>query len=759
MRIAYVGPSHPRIVQSSRFFTDFLKRRASEIAWFTDDRLLGGAALDVEQVLTVDPEMIVVWRVAEIAHALAERADAPRLVFAPTPDDAEIRGDAFWRPFLDRKRCRVLSFGDALHAQLTRRGVWSARLRYFPNPDAYRPAAFSDGLHGFFWQRSTRPSRRTIRTLTRDTDFARLHILREFDRFRRTKAPPRAQNLPETPPVAITSPQDLGAFDAALRSANVFFPPRDQDGGGMATLEAMALGQCVVAPDHLTLSEHLTHGLSGLLYDPKRPQPLDFSSAAQIGKRARELVEIGRQEWVHDLETRLPAIVFDDALDLEDMSYQDGGWWAWRRRKHPAAALSSAAADNALAPAPVSGDGRARAPRKVDRSAGPLVTVAIVTFNAKNEFPATLDSIVGQTYPNIEIVVVDGGSRDGTVDLIHRREAEIDHWIQEPDHGPYDAMNKAARLGAGEYIIYINAGDAFYAPDSVALAIRRAAEHNALNADFLIGHHFYLSSDGAQATHKAADFEQTWSRMTTADYSTRWIDEVPGHQATFTRRQLLVDHGGYDLSYQIAADHAFMYHRRAEGARFHNLDIVLAVYAGGGASVRLQQHCANDWWRIARTFGDPDAVDAFFIEAHGPQSVMDPERYKAVRAKIQASGLFFEEWYRQRYMQKVPPVADPISHYVVIGAAKGFDPSPLFDTRFYAGRQGEGGLDEDNPLLHYIDHGKAAGRPTRDWSDDADPMAALHAFISPDAAPTPLSDPDRPRMTAHSLAELLGRRI
>ena len=91
----------------------------------------------------------------------------------------------------------------------------------------------------------------------------------------------------------------------------------------------------------------------------------------------------------------------------------------------------------------------------------PLVTIAIVVRNAVKDFAATFRSIEEQTYPNIEIVVVDSASTDGTLELIREREARIDRWVSEPDEGPYDGMNKAARLAKGRLDIVHECGGFF----------------------------------------------------------------------------------------------------------------------------------------------------------------------------------------------------------------------------------------------------------------------------------------------------------
>jgi glycosyltransferase involved in cell wall biosynthesis len=238
----------------------------------------------------------------------------------------------------------------------------------------------------------------------------------------------------------------------------------------------------------------------------------------------------------------------------------------------------------------------------------PLVTIAMVVRNAVEAFADTFRSIEQQTYPNIEIIVIDGGSTDGTVELIRERESRIARWISEPDKGAYDGMNKAARLANGRWILFMNAGDSFYTPEAVEIALNGAPEQ----ADFIIGHHVYRS-EGVDELHKANDFEDTWRALITGQLSFRWLAGVPCHQATFTRTSMLAAEGGYDgQKHPIAADHEFMYRKRSKGARFYHCDEIIAVYLSGGYSWLRHTDTVRDWWHIARRYGPPEDVDRFF---------------------------------------------------------------------------------------------------------------------------------------------------
>ena len=92
----------------------------------------------------------------------------------------------------------------------------------------------------------------------------------------------------------------------------------------------------------------------------------------------------------------------------------------------------------------------------------PLISIITVVFNGEKYLEQTIQSVINQTYDNVEYIIIDGGSTDGTVDIIKKYEGQIDYWISEEDDGIYDAMNKGINLASGEWINFMNAGDIFY---------------------------------------------------------------------------------------------------------------------------------------------------------------------------------------------------------------------------------------------------------------------------------------------------------
>jgi len=160
----------------------------------------------------------------------------------------------------------------------------------------------------------------------------------------------------------------------------------------------------------------------------------------------------------------------------------------------------------------------------------PLVSIIVVAFRDRDEVAALIDNIAPFRGDNLELVIVDGGSGDGTLELLQARNEKVDYWVSEPDGGIYDAMNKGIAAASGEYILHLNAGDRLHlVPTSELAACQREKVDVAA---------FRVQLDGG-SVHIPKD-----------DGSMR-ISNVWHHQGTFYRRSA---HLGYDPSYRVFGD-------------------------------------------------------------------------------------------------------------------------------------------------------------------------------------------------------------
>jgi len=223
----------------------------------------------------------------------------------------------------------------------------------------------------------------------------------------------------------------------------------------------------------------------------------------------------------------------------------------------------------------------------------PLVTIVTVVYNARQDFLVTLASVKGQTARSrSEYLVIDGGSTDGTVEEIRAAadRGEVDRWVSEPDHGIYDAMNKAVGLSHGTWVLFLNTADVFVSATSVA-----DMQLDAVDTDLVYGSCQQIYPDGG--------IHLTLSRP----LDTTFISMPCSHQSLFARRELLIRFP-FDLRYKVAADHHFLARCLMAGVSATRLDEPIA-------RVRLERYT---WKQLAA--GQKQKLDAM-RNAGAPQSI------------------------------------------------------------------------------------------------------------------------------------------
>jgi glycosyltransferase len=217
------------------------------------------------------------------------------------------------------------------------------------------------------------------------------------------------------------------------------------------------------------------------------------------------------------------------------------------------------------------------------------ISIVTVSYQSAATIERTLKSVEEQTYTNLEHVIVDGGSKDETVQIVRRHPSRLGAVISERDGGIYDAMNKGVALAKGDYLLFLNSDDWLVGPDAIADAVKSFDPKSRMQHGRLLFHH-----RTGVATSMGGPVTPTDLRFQLKNF----------HQpACFFHRDLFKDYGVFNTEYRISADYDLM--RRfltKEPSHFLNVDVT--NMADAGASAVQNMRGITECLKISRSFGE-----------------------------------------------------------------------------------------------------------------------------------------------------------
>lgn len=202
----------------------------------------------------------------------------------------------------------------------------------------------------------------------------------------------------------------------------------------------------------------------------------------------------------------------------------------------------------------------------------PLVTIITVVFNGEKHLEQTIQSVISQTYNNVEYIIIDGGSTDGTVDIIRKYEEVIDYWVSEPDAGISDAMNKGISLATGILINHLHAGDKFAADTTLSSVV---SSYNSEGWRWCFGNQLLRShtDDTIVGCFCPPKFSQKLLHI---------VNTIP-HPTVFSERALIEEVNGFDNNYKCAMDY-HLWLRFTQLSKPKQFDYATAEFLLGGRS-------------------------------------------------------------------------------------------------------------------------------------------------------------------------------
>ena len=205
-------------------------------------------------------------------------------------------------------------------------------------------------------------------------------------------------------------------------------------------------------------------------------------------------------------------------------------------------------------------------------ASAPLLTIITAVRDGEKTLECTIKSVINQSYDRIEYIIIDGGSTDGTLDILRKYDEKIDYWISEPDKGIYDAMNKGIRLAHGDLIGLLNSDD-YYEEHAIQTVVNAYLESGNRENVIVFGNFYVLDEDSGIKTEHISSV-QYWKGMTI------------NHQTMFVSRDIYFDRYTYNLTYKYASDYDFFVKSALNQVRFIHTGRFLVNFRNTGATYR-----------------------------------------------------------------------------------------------------------------------------------------------------------------------------
>jgi glycosyltransferase involved in cell wall biosynthesis len=254
------------------------------------------------------------------------------------------------------------------------------------------------------------------------------------------------------------------------------------------------------------------------------------------------------------------------------------------------------------------------------------VSIITVCFNSCRTIRETIESVLSQDYPAIQYIVVDGGSVDGTVEIVQQYKEQISVFVSEPDRGIYDAMNKGIRLATGNIVGMLNSDDFYADPHVVTDLVRAMAD---ANVDAVFADLVYVDQSDTKLVRRYYDSSRWNPRL----FRFGWM---PAHPTFFIKREWYARCGLFSLDYRIAADFEMLVRLLHTGAATYTYvgRPVVRMRTGGRSTRGLRERWVlnREIVRACRANGIWTALPLVFLKI--PAKVMETMRRGALDQRL-----------------------------------------------------------------------------------------------------------------------------
>lgn len=235
----------------------------------------------------------------------------------------------------------------------------------------------------------------------------------------------------------------------------------------------------------------------------------------------------------------------------------------------------------------------------------PKISVITVVYNGADLIEKTIESVVHQSYSNIEYLIIDGKSKDNTIEIVKQYETKITKWISEPDRGLYDAMNKGLELATGDFVLFMNAGDYFYNEKVVENVFNNFDEETDVlyGEVMMVNEKYEPIGTRTEITTRKLPKELSWKSMK--------LGMVVCHQAFIPRREICPKY----IADNLSADIDWVIKILKRSRKNVNTNQIIANFLIGGVSKQRHQQSLQDRFQVLQKhFGFiPNLINHFLI--------------------------------------------------------------------------------------------------------------------------------------------------
>ena len=217
----------------------------------------------------------------------------------------------------------------------------------------------------------------------------------------------------------------------------------------------------------------------------------------------------------------------------------------------------------------------------------PVFSIITISYNAEATIERTIKSVLGQNYPDIEYIIVDGLSTDGTMDIVEKYRGKISKILSEKDAGIYDAMNKGLALASGDYVWFINSGDSIYSDDTVSEIVNQI--NTSVLPDIIYGETAIVDADNKFLYMRRLKAPEQLNRKSFKN------GMMVSHQSFIVKRAIAPL---FDTRYRFSADFDWCIKCMQAGGSIHNTRLVLSNYLNEGTTTQNMKASLKERFKI-----------------------------------------------------------------------------------------------------------------------------------------------------------------